>query len=233
MNIDGGVSRSVLNDGARQGIILQQNSFFICLLFLPIFAKYSPGTRERLRVKRPLYVGGVPRGVGEAALGLWHLRNATSMRGCLLSLYINQKQLGKELYTSIFLSYILSCQTSSRLGRGGGASSPGVTSATSAAPAATTPGRGSSGSGRAGGSARSAGGRGGTRRRGAAGATGVGRRARGAASPRGGRSTGAGAGGASRAATARGRPPAGRRKQGNMSRRTDAGQYNCQAHVQI
>ena len=65
MNIDGGVSRSVLNDGQR----------------------------ERLRVKRPLYVGGLPREVGEAALGAWHLRNATSLRGCLLSLYINTKQL--------------------------------------------------------------------------------------------------------------------------------------------
>ena len=101
MNIDGGVSRSVLNDGARQGIILQQKGFLKRLFFLPIFAKYSPGTRERLRVKRPLYVGGVPRGVGEAALGLWHLRNATSMRGCLLSLYINQKQLGMKLYNKI------------------------------------------------------------------------------------------------------------------------------------
>ena len=65
MNIDGGVSRSVLNDGQR----------------------------ERLRVKRPLYVGGLPLDVGEAALGAWHLRNATSLRGCVLSLRINMKQL--------------------------------------------------------------------------------------------------------------------------------------------
>ena len=53
MQIDGGLSRSVLNDGAR----------------------------DRLRVSRSLYVGGVPSKVGEAALGMWHLRNSTSLKG--------------------------------------------------------------------------------------------------------------------------------------------------------
>ena len=56
MQIDGGVSRSVLNDGPR----------------------------ERLKVNKPLYIGGLPSNVGENALGLWHLRNTTSLRGCLL-----------------------------------------------------------------------------------------------------------------------------------------------------
>ena len=46
MQIDGGLSRSVLNDGAK----------------------------DRLRVSRSLYVGGVPPDVGETAMGLWHLR---------------------------------------------------------------------------------------------------------------------------------------------------------------
>jgi len=65
MQIDGGVSRSVLNDGPR----------------------------ERLKVNKPLYIGGLPSNVGENALGLWHLRNTTSLRGCLLSVYINDKQI--------------------------------------------------------------------------------------------------------------------------------------------
>ena len=64
MQIDGGLSRSVLNDGAK----------------------------DRLRVSRSLYVGGVPPDVGETALGLWHLRNSTSLRGCILNLFINEKQ---------------------------------------------------------------------------------------------------------------------------------------------
>lgn len=64
MQIDGGVSRSVLNDGAK----------------------------DRLRVSRALYVGGVPSKVGEQALGLWHLRNSTSLKGCLLQFFINEKQ---------------------------------------------------------------------------------------------------------------------------------------------
>ena len=53
MQVDGGLSRSVINDGAR----------------------------DRLRAPRALYVGGVPESVGETALGLWHLRNSTSLRG--------------------------------------------------------------------------------------------------------------------------------------------------------
>ena len=53
MQVDGGLSRSVLNDGAR----------------------------DRLRAPRALYVGGVPPTVGETALGLWHLRNSTSLKG--------------------------------------------------------------------------------------------------------------------------------------------------------
>ena len=44
-------------------------------------------------MSRPLYLGGLPGHVGEAALGLWHLRNATSLRGCVLGLAINNKQL--------------------------------------------------------------------------------------------------------------------------------------------
>ena len=53
----------------------------------------NDGPRDRLRVSRPLYLGGLPGHVGEAALGLWHLRNTTSLRGCVLGLSINNKQL--------------------------------------------------------------------------------------------------------------------------------------------
>ena len=53
----------------------------------------NDGPRDRLRVSRPLYLGGLPGHVGEAALGLWHLRNTTSLRGCVLGLSVNNKQL--------------------------------------------------------------------------------------------------------------------------------------------
>ena len=65
MRIDGGVSRSVLNDGVE----------------------------DRLDSGRPVYLAGLPGDVGETALGLWHLRNSTSMRGCLLSVLINDKKM--------------------------------------------------------------------------------------------------------------------------------------------
>jgi len=65
MKIDDGVTRSVLNDGPK----------------------------DRLRVTNALYLGGVPPDVGEQALGKWHLRNATSVRGCMKSFYINNKQM--------------------------------------------------------------------------------------------------------------------------------------------
>ena len=53
MRIDGGLSRSLINNGAK----------------------------EKLSVARSTFLGGVPPDVGEFALGHWHLRNSTSLKG--------------------------------------------------------------------------------------------------------------------------------------------------------
>ena len=53
MRIDGGLTRSLINDGPK----------------------------EKLSVARSTFLGGVPADVGEAAMGQWHLRNSTSLKG--------------------------------------------------------------------------------------------------------------------------------------------------------
>ena len=53
MRIDGGLTRSLINDGPK----------------------------EKLSVARSTFLGGVPEDVGEAAMGQWHLRNSTSLKG--------------------------------------------------------------------------------------------------------------------------------------------------------
>ena len=53
MRIDGGLARSLINNGPK----------------------------EKLRVARSTFLGGLPEDVGESALGQWHLRNSTSLKG--------------------------------------------------------------------------------------------------------------------------------------------------------
>ena len=53
MRIDGGLARSLINNGPK----------------------------EKLRVARSTFLGGLPEDIGEAALGQWHLRNSTSIKG--------------------------------------------------------------------------------------------------------------------------------------------------------
>ena len=83
MRVDGGVSRCVIFSSRCKYKHIHHNTRSVL----------NDGPRDRLRVSRPLYLGGLPGHVGEAALGLWHLRNTTSLRGCVLGLSINNKQL--------------------------------------------------------------------------------------------------------------------------------------------
>jgi hypothetical protein len=53
MRIDGGLSRSLINNGPK----------------------------EKLSVSRSTFLGGLPRDAGESAIGQWHLRNTTSLKG--------------------------------------------------------------------------------------------------------------------------------------------------------
>jgi slit protein 2 len=63
MRVDGGLARSLINMGSR----------------------------EVLSVASPTFLGGLPEDVGEKALAQWHLRNSTSLRGCVTNFYIDDK----------------------------------------------------------------------------------------------------------------------------------------------
>ena len=53
MRIDGGLSRSLINNGPK----------------------------DKLSVARSTFLGGLPGDAGESAIGKWHLRNSTSLKG--------------------------------------------------------------------------------------------------------------------------------------------------------
>merc|ERR1719239_1782295 len=63
MRVDGGLARSLINLGSK----------------------------EVLTVASPTFLGGLPEQVGEAALAKWHIRNSTSLRGCVNNFYIDDK----------------------------------------------------------------------------------------------------------------------------------------------
>merc|ERR1719347_1451971 len=65
MRIDGGLARSLINNGPK----------------------------ERLRVARSTFLGGIPEEAGEAAVGQWHLRNSTSLKGCIINFFMDEKMI--------------------------------------------------------------------------------------------------------------------------------------------
>lgn len=52
----------------------------------------NEGTKEYLRLERPMYLGGVPEDIAKEAFTKWHLRNITSFKGCLKEAWINHKR---------------------------------------------------------------------------------------------------------------------------------------------
>ncbi|CAB3224476.1 unnamed protein product [Arctia plantaginis] len=52
----------------------------------------NEGTKEYLRLERPMYLGGVPEDIAKEAFSKWHLRNITSFKGCLKEAWINHKR---------------------------------------------------------------------------------------------------------------------------------------------
>ena len=158
------------------------------------------------------------RGCGSSGLSMWVGYPGTWVRPPLAPGTWGTRPVSEAVCSASASTW--SSLTSCRRARGRAASCRAATSATPGAPAAMTRGRGWSGSGRGGERRRSGDSGGGSRD---AGRTGAGGRAPGPVRPRAAGTTGASAGGATPADTASGPPPAGRRKQGNMSRRTAAG----------
>ncbi|XP_041968519.1 protein slit isoform X2 [Aricia agestis] len=52
----------------------------------------NEGSKEYLRLERPMFIGGVPADVAKDAFTRWHLRNITSFKGCLKEAWINHKR---------------------------------------------------------------------------------------------------------------------------------------------
>ncbi|XP_053623497.1 protein slit isoform X2 [Plodia interpunctella] len=52
----------------------------------------NEGSKEYLRLERPMFLGGVPEEVAKDAFAKWHLRNVTSFKGCLKEAWINHKR---------------------------------------------------------------------------------------------------------------------------------------------
>ncbi|XP_076316918.1 protein slit-like isoform X4 [Tachypleus tridentatus] len=65
MRVDGGIARTIINAGLK----------------------------EYLETSMPLYIGGVPQEVAGSALRQWHLRNTSSLEGCMKEIYVNAKHL--------------------------------------------------------------------------------------------------------------------------------------------
>ncbi|XP_076372429.1 protein slit-like isoform X3 [Tachypleus tridentatus] len=65
MRVDSGISRTIVNAGPR----------------------------EYLESSTPLYIGGVPQDVAGSSLRQWHLRNTSSLEGCMNEIYVNGKHL--------------------------------------------------------------------------------------------------------------------------------------------
>ncbi|KAJ8705436.1 hypothetical protein PYW08_012482 [Mythimna loreyi] len=52
----------------------------------------NEGSKEYLRLERPMYLGGVPEDIAKEAFSKWHLRNITSFKGCMKAAWINHKR---------------------------------------------------------------------------------------------------------------------------------------------
>ncbi|XP_025196872.1 protein slit [Melanaphis sacchari] len=63
LRVDGGVARSIINEGSR----------------------------DYLRLTSPLFIGGIPPDPGAEAFNHFHLRNLTSFIGCMKELWVNHK----------------------------------------------------------------------------------------------------------------------------------------------
>lgn len=68
MRVDGGLARSIFNEGVK----------------------------NRLHLTSPLYVGGLPQSLAEKVQKKWHLRNTTSFIGCVNGLWLNNKRVDFE-----------------------------------------------------------------------------------------------------------------------------------------
>ena len=51
----------------------------------------NEGVKTHMESLEPLYVAGLPRHIRDSAVKKWHLREHTSLHGCVRSLYVNNR----------------------------------------------------------------------------------------------------------------------------------------------
>lgn len=78
-------SYEVVNDGAWHTVELLTLKQNFTMRIDHNVARYivNDGSNEYLRTATPLYIGGIPREVGQAAMRQWHLRDTISFNGQL------------------------------------------------------------------------------------------------------------------------------------------------------
>ncbi|XP_072943224.1 protein slit [Epargyreus clarus] len=87
-------SYEMVSDGAyhKAELLAVKKNFTLRVDDGPARSIINEGTKEYLRLERPMFLGGVPADVGKDAFSKWHLRNITSFKGCLKEAWINHKR---------------------------------------------------------------------------------------------------------------------------------------------
>ncbi|KAM3955803.1 LOW QUALITY PROTEIN: slit guidance ligand, partial [Aphomia sociella] len=87
-------SFEMVSDGNyhKAELLAVQKNFTLRVDDGPARSIINEGSKEYLRVERPMFLGGVPEDVARDAFAKWHLRNITSFKGCLKEAWINHKR---------------------------------------------------------------------------------------------------------------------------------------------
>ncbi|XP_038221129.1 protein slit isoform X1 [Zerene cesonia] len=87
-------SFEMVSDGAyhKAELLALSKNFTLRVDDGPARSIINEGSKEYLRLERPMFLGGVPPDVAKDAFSKWHLRNITSFKGCLKEAWINHKR---------------------------------------------------------------------------------------------------------------------------------------------
>lgn len=87
-------SYEMVSDGSyhKAELLAVKKNFTLRVDDGPARSIINEGTKEFLRLDRPLFIGGVPEDIAKEAFSRWQLRNVTSFKGCLKEAFVNHKR---------------------------------------------------------------------------------------------------------------------------------------------
>ncbi|XP_050676463.1 protein slit [Leptidea sinapis] len=87
-------SFEMVSDGAyhKAELLAFNKNFTLRVDDGPARSIINEGSKEYLRLERPMFLGGVPEDIAKEAFSKWHLRNITSFKGCMKEAWINHKR---------------------------------------------------------------------------------------------------------------------------------------------